>query len=237
MSNVLSVAQRAQNVNTLRLNRDNVKVSSDIDFYLSEENTKLERSPLNNWLIFNIPAVVTCPFRTAHCEEDCYAVKSEDLYPETLPSRVRNFEASKADNFVDYMTEYILKKAKNMRKPKLIVRIHESGDFYSRAYAKKWLAIMRNCLIDARIIFIAYTKSFIFFDGVDLPDNFRLRASVWDDTKPEQLAIIKRNGWPIYTAVPVFTNETEEMRCRCKNCAECGKCWNADIEYICCEIH
>ena len=77
-----------------------------------------------------------------------------------------------------------------------------------------WLQIMENCKADKRIKFIAYTKSFKFFDGVKLPKNFSLRASIWDDTTAESLEIISRNNWNIYTAVDKFEKGDKFTRSR-----------------------
>lgn len=204
-----------------------------MSIYLSTGNKKLKPSEDTNFLIFNIPAKITCPYATPHCKKFCYAVKAETVYPDVLPSRQRNLEASKRNDFVEVMTSLIQAKKKSQRKEKLVVRIHESGDFYNKAYSEKWLAIARNC---KDVVFMAYTKSFKFFDGVKLPRNFVLRASIWDDTTEEQKEIIKRNGWSTYSAVEKFTSKDAFCRCRCEDCATCGKCWSKTKD-IRCEIH
>ena len=153
-----------------------------------------------------------------------------------MPARTDNFYMSLRDDFVDLMTAEIIRIAKGCRKANIIVRIHESGDFYNKAYAEKWLQIMENCKGDSRIKFIAYTKSFRYFDGVKLPKNFALRASVWADTTAESLQTIARNGWPIYTAVEKFQPGDSFTRCRCKDCAACAMCWKKYRD-IRCEIH
>ena len=206
------------------------------DIYLSTSNHKLQPTKEIAFLIWSLPSKITCPYRTAHCEAECYAVKAEIQYPDCLPCRYRNLEETKKVSFVEDMTKRILSYYKNNRKPTLIVRIHESGDFYNKEYANKWLAIMDNCKHIKGIKFIAYTKSFKFFDGVKLPKNFSLRASIWDDTAPEQLEIVKRNNWNIYTAVEKFETGDQFTRCRCADCATCGKCWQ-NYKDIRCEIH
>lgn len=214
--------------------------------------------PSTKWLIFNIPAVFTCPFRTRMCggylrgekryevdpvtgktvdkKADCYAVKAESAYPSVIPARKDNFRATLMPEFVDMMTAIILRTAKNMKKERLIVRIHESGDFYTKHYAELWLQIARNCSHDTRIVFWAYTKSFPFFDGVALPENFRLRASVWADTDPAQLAIIECNQWPIYT---VYDGQLPDgyTECFCKDCGNCNQCGDMSIKAIACKRH
>lgn len=201
----------------------------------SDGNEKLVPDAFTRFIIWNIPAIKTCPFRTALCEKYCYAVKAENLYPDCLPSRERNFEISRRADFVDNMTYTILKIRRGSRKKNVVVRIHESGDFYNKEYAGKWLAIMENCKGE-NIKFIAYTKSFPYFDGVKLPKNFSLRASIWADTKEEHRETIRRNDWNIYTAVEKFETGDAFTRCRCKDCASCAKCWS-NYKDIRCEIH
>ena len=203
---------------------------------VSRENKKLVPNETTAFIIWNLPAVFTCPYRTALCENACYAIKAELQYPDCLPARQRNFNDSMRDNFVNRMIKTISRIAKGTRKKEIIVRIHESGDFYNRAYVNKWLQIIAFFAFDKRIKFIAYSKSFVFFDGLNLPKNFFFRASIWADTKPEQLEIVRRNHWKIYTAVDKFRKGDKFTRCRCKNCATCKKCWQS-YQDIRCEIH
>jgi hypothetical protein len=56
------------------------------------------------------------------------------------------------------------------RKRACVVRIHESGDFYSVAYFKKWIEIAKKL---PGKTFYAYTKSWFIAQHLDeLPDNF-----------------------------------------------------------------
>lgn len=203
---------------------------------VSNGNKKLISNEALRFIVWNLPAIITCPYATPHCKKNCYAIKAERLYPDCLPSRMRNFEASKRADFVVNMVFTILSIALRSKAKKIVVRIHESGDFYNKEYADKWLQIARLCRVDKRVIFMAYTKSFRYFDGVKLPRNFKLRASVWDDTAADQLEIIARNRWNIYTAVDKFQPGDRFTRCRCKDCATCQKCWQG-YKDIRCEIH
>ena len=202
---------------------------------VSRRNKKLVPNKRTAFVIFNLPAVVTCPNATPLCLKYCYARKAETAYPTVLPARIRNYNDSLAADFVPRMVFTILSARKYSKADTLLVRIHESGDFYSKEYAEKWMEIARQ-LKGEKVKFIAYTKSFAFFDGVTLPDNFFLRASVWADTPASDLEIIARNGWTIYTAVEKFQTGDAFTRCRCADCASCGFCWSkrADIR---CEIH
>ena len=66
-------------------------------------NKKLRNTENVRFLIWNLPAVKTCPFRTPHCEKACYARKAERVYPQVAPSRERNFEASQRADFIENM--------------------------------------------------------------------------------------------------------------------------------------
>ena len=106
---------------------------------LSHGNNKLKGNARVSFLIWNIPAVITCPFATDHCIEFCYARKSEKMYPDVLPSRQEHFEITRDDQFVARMIYTIcveLDRPINKNK-KVVFRIHESGDFYNMAYVKK----------------------------------------------------------------------------------------------------
>ena len=210
---------------------------------LSHGNKKLKNNKRVNFLVWNLPAVITCPDATKACILNCYARKAERAYPSCKPARVSRFEISRQEDFTDRMIFTILTElARPVNKNRVTVfRIHESGDFYNREYAEKWLDIMRFFENDKRIVFVAYTKSVKFFDGVELPNNFALLASVWHDTSADNLEIIARNNFRIYTAYDGEELETALQSgfsfCPCKDCGTCGKCWNNFINSIVCKIH
>ena len=210
---------------------------------LSHENKKLVPNSRISFLIWNIPAIITCPFATDHCKEFCYARKAEKNYPDCLPSRQKHFDISRGADFVLRMIftiEAELARPVNKNK-KVVFRIHESGDFYNMDYVKKWFDIINYFKDNNKIVFVAYTKSVKYFDGLEIPENLRLLASVWDDTSAENLEIIKRNNFRVYTAYKGadLDNALKSgfAHCPCDNCGTCGLCWNNYTNNICCEIH
>lgn len=214
-------------------------------FNLSTGNKKLVSDSNVKFLIWNIPAVVTCPYRTKACEIACYARTAEKVYPGCLPSREKNLQESKTDDFVEKMVStidaYMNRKAYQIAK-EVRFRIHESGDFYNKEYSEKWLEICRRTAHYKNLTFLAYTKSFVYFDGVALPENFQLLASVWSDTKKSQLDIIMRNEWRIYTAIPEKYIETSKAygfsECTCENCNTCKTdCYHAGNNLIAVRLH
>ena len=211
---------------------------------LSYGNKKLKANKRVTFLVWNIPAVITCPHRTPNCEHFCYALKAEKQYPSCKAARYSHlYDIAQQADFVDRMIFTIqaeLDRPKNSGK-KVVFRIHESGDFYNMTYVNKWLKIMDYFKDNKNIVFVAYTKSVVFFDGMQLPDNLFLLASVWDDTKQSNLDIIARNNFRIYTAYSgddmKKALENNFAFCPCKDCGSCGLCWNNYTNNICCEIH
>ena len=218
---------------------------------LSDGNSKLISNAATRFLIFSLPAVKTCPFSTAECRLACYALKAERLYPECNVSRARNHAATMDADFVETMVsliERIMKNSRNFKAcKKVLFRIHESGDFYSRAYLDKWLQIA--AIVGRKypqFVFAAYTKSIdFFFDGAalraDIPENFVVSASVWADTDPD-LARRSFDFFKVYTAytadkVDALVKSGEFGRCRCSDCATCQRCYTKKCRHTACVIH
>lgn len=213
-------------------------------------NKKLKNNETTRFIIWNLPSVITCPYRTAHCEKSCYAQKAERVYPQVLPSRERNLEDSKQADFVENMIFTIEKHlmSKAFQEKKTVFRIHESGDFYNINYARKWIEIAKHFENDDRIVFLAYTKSIIFvincgYGLTDFPKNLVIRSSIWDDTRDDLVSLTDEFNFPIYTALTASEmNEKRERgetftECRCDDCAKCGKCWDKNEKNIIVKIH
>lgn len=203
-------------------------------------NKKLVNNDKVRYIIWNLPAVKTCPFRTIHCEDGCYALKAERMYPSVTPSREKNYNDSLKDDFSVRMIETIAyyRNSKAFKNKLIIVRIHESGDFYSEEYAKKWVEVINYFRNDSTIKFLCYTKSLPYFNDVNVSSmkNLCFLASVWDDTTEAMMDIIKTKNYRVYTAVESFEN-TSYSHCDCKDCAHCMKCCNNNVKAIACEIH
>lgn len=206
-------------------------------------NKKLVNTESIRFIIWNLPAQITCPFATEHCKASCYAKKAERAYPSVLPSRMINLEDSKRADFVDRMIQTIAKllNGKAFEGKFCYFRIHESGDFYNKEYAVKWLQIARwfeRHGWNNRIKFLAYTKSVQYFKGEAIPNNMIVRFSIWDDTNVNDIILAEKLKLPIYTAVEKFTDILpDEKRCDCADCANCGKCYKSEYNWIACEIH
>jgi hypothetical protein len=97
---------------------------------------------------FSLPAVTTCPGSSGPCRRECYALRGH------FPLLARAFRyylaATRALGFAARMV------AEVHRRFVACVRIHVSGDFFSAAYVRAWLTIVRAC---PTVRFYAYTRS------------------------------------------------------------------------------
>lgn len=137
---------------------------------LLKQNSKLKLTSKSTGLkVFNfgIPAQDTCIW-AGECKKFCYASKGAYVWGNVKPAFQRRLEATKRDDFPQVMTQEIIKRKAN------VIRIHDSGDFYSREYLHKWFKIMESL---PNIKFYAYSKSLPLFQGEKLPSNFILIKS------------------------------------------------------------
>ena len=213
-------------------------------------NHKLVNNDKTRFMIWNLPAVSTCPYATEHCKKACYACKAERMYPGCRESRERNYFKSRSTDFVRDMIFTIRAEldTKKFAGKKVIFRIHESGDFYNETYLRKWVKIASAFENDDRITFIAYTKSIFYlpmvgYNSEEWPQNFIIRSSLWDDTCKKALILTDVLNIPVYTALSASDMDKAEKsglqfeKCRCEDCATCGKCWDKNIKTIITYIH
>ena len=124
---------------------------------------------------FNIPAFrsadgfETCP-KAGACATLCYARQGHYMMPHVAATREFNLKIVRGDlsTFVFLATEDLL-KIKNK-----IIRVHDSGDFFSQKYMDAWFFLARS-FPDKK--FYAYTKS-LHLDQSKCPENFQIVQSV-----------------------------------------------------------
>jgi len=124
---------------------------------------------------FDLPPVTTCPFKSSWYTKDekgynCFAVGIYNRYPNVKRKWDKNEIISKSESFVSIANES-LKALPNTK----FVRIHASGDYYSKDYLKKWVKIAK---MNPNVIFYSYTKSAVLFKGLKLPTNFLVCQSL-----------------------------------------------------------
>jgi len=163
----------------------------------SHGNSKLSKDTL----IFSLPAGKTCPgamfcksFAVVdnngkrkivdgpHTEFRCFAASSEVQYDAVFNNRANNlrlivdalqngtvpgYSVGAADLIHDSIIQHRTKNTK-------LVRIHESGDFFSGAYLDAWITVAQR---NPDLKFYCYSKSLQLFLNFKLPTNFYLTAS------------------------------------------------------------
>jgi hypothetical protein len=110
----------------------------------------------------SISGKVICPMADS-CVKFCYARKGAYIWSNVKPAFEKRYELSKTDDFVNKMYDEIIKK-----KPDY-VRVHDSGDYYSRKYLNKWIDI---ALLFPEVRFYSYTNMVDMFQKTSLPVNF-----------------------------------------------------------------
>lgn len=229
---------------------ENIKkpLPENAEISLQLENSKLQPTEKIGFLIFSLPSVFTCPGATFECMRNCYA-RRDERFPDTREGRLNNWKISKKANFVDLMEKAIIKAMhtekthvlktgkKGFAGKKVVFRLHESGDFYSVAYMLKWFEIARRF---PNIQFFTYTKSFDILEKCidEKPENFFIRASVWNDTNEKELAIIEKLAMNTYTATEKIHDTPKKNICDCEGgCGACGCKCAFMHENIVTEIH
>ena len=138
---------------------------------LLTQNSKLKKTSKKLGLrVFNfgIPAYksasgkLTCPMADS-CVKFCYAKKGAYIWSNVKPAFEKRYQLSKTDKFVEAMNAEIRKK-----KPDY-VRVHDSGDYYSRAYLKKWIDIANS---NPNVRFYSYTNMVDMMLKTSLPNNY-----------------------------------------------------------------
>ena len=166
---------------------------------LLTQNSKLKKTSKELGLrVFNfgIPAYksasgkLTCPMADS-CVKFCYAKKGAYIWSNVKPAFEKRYQLSKTDKFVEAMNAEIRKK-----KPDY-VRVHDSGDYYSRAYLKKWIDIANS---NPNVRFYSYTNMVDMMLNTSLPDNYDIIFSdsgkqkhLIDERKHRHTKIFKSN--------------------------------------------
>ena len=167
---------------------------------LLTQNSKLKKTSKELGLrVFNfgIPAYksasgkLTCPMADS-CVKFCYAKKGAYIWSNVKPAFEKRYQLTKTDNFVEAMNAEIRKK-----KPDY-VRVHDSGDYYSRAYLKKWIDIANS---NPNVRFYSYTNMVDMMLKTSLPDNYDIIFSdsgkqkhLIDERKHRHTKIFKSNA-------------------------------------------
>ena len=142
---------------------------------LLTQNSKLKKtSKYFGKRVFNfgIPAYksntgkITCPL-AGECVKYCYAQKGAYIWSNVSPAFEKRLLITKKNNFADIMIDEI------KRKKAEYIRVHDSGDYYSKEYLLKWLEIAKKL---PNIKFYSYTNNVNqikkLYSKNEIPENF-----------------------------------------------------------------
>lgn len=148
---------------------------------LLTQNSKMKiTSKLTSVSLFNfgIPAfksetgLTTCP-NASRCAVGCYARTGTYRFKKSIKAYEERLAATLRDDFALVMAAAIKQKLK--RNKKVMIRIHDSGDFYNESYLMTWCKIMDGL---PEVKFYAYTKQVSLMKKFKalclLPENFTI---------------------------------------------------------------
>jgi len=132
--------------------------------FLKNSNSKLGK----NIYAFDLPAVVSCP-NYKECFKTCYANKGAFIWKSAKNSNTFNFALALHD--LEFLKRELIKdiEKKNIKN----IRIHSSGDFYSKEYFLMWVEIAQ---LFPELNLFAYTKT-NEIDNIKTPQNFNIIKS------------------------------------------------------------
>ena len=126
--------------------------------------------------IFNVsmPAGITCPM-AGECGRICYAKYGRMVMPNQLAGYRENLTMYEQGVFFTQLEAELTRQERLAAKmgQTVLIRIHDTGDFFSREYLEDWLTFMRA---HPHVWFYAYTKSVSFVKDAAIsglvPENF-----------------------------------------------------------------
>ena len=152
------------------------------------QNGKMKKSSQNGTHLYNfgIPAFLsstglkTCP-NAGVCATGCYARSGTYNFSNVASVYEARLKLTLSPNFSKIMLNEIESKHLKLDDNEtLLIRIHDSGDFYNAEYVSKWFDIMLKLQVYNNIKFYAYTKMVHMFknETPSVPNNFRLIYSL-----------------------------------------------------------
>lgn len=142
---------------------------------LLTQNSDLRKTGIYGWTLpahwvtlSNGERFNTCP-SAGVCGGFCYAKTGTYKFKNVLQSHISKLELVLRD--MDNWVRLMVNELKHKRYINKYVRIHDSGDFFSKEYAEHWLTIAR---LTPNTVFYTYTKEVKLFkyDLIGIPDNF-----------------------------------------------------------------
>lgn len=116
----------------------------------------------------------TCPGASA-CRGVCYAKQGRYIMGAVRDARRHNLDFFLKYGRAAFVMAAMMDLARLTKKTYNVVRIHDSGDFFSQDYLNAWKSIAESM---PTVIFYAYTKSLHLDIATDCPANLRIVQSL-----------------------------------------------------------
>lgn len=146
------------------------------------QNAKMKRSSQNGIHLYNfgIPAfksqngTFTCP-NALNCVSGCYARAGAYRWSNVAQAYESRLSLTRTKGFEQVMVYHIDKLLKKHKSGLILIRVHDSGDFYSEEYQNAWYQIATAYQNEPRVQFYAYTKMVSQSEKLsqNKPSNFR----------------------------------------------------------------
>lgn len=129
------------------------------------QNAKMKKSSQNGTHLYNwgIPAyksqngTITCP-NASKCIIGCYAKSGAYVWSNVAKAYENRLSLSRTKGFQHVIVYHIDKLMSKHKTGTIMIRIHDSGDFYSQDYLAAWIEIANVYQNETRVQFYAYTK-------------------------------------------------------------------------------
>lgn len=129
------------------------------------QNAKMRKSSQNGIHLYNwgIPAyksqngTLTCP-NASKCIIGCYAKSGAYVWTNVAQAYENRLSLSRTKGFEQVIVYHIDKLLSKHKTGTVMIRIHDSGDFYSESYFETWCKIADVYKNETRVQFYAYTK-------------------------------------------------------------------------------
>jgi hypothetical protein len=179
---------------------------------------------------FSIPATLTCPGKQGDICDQCYASRGKYALPETERAQAARWYWVFNDRTWYQTMIKLINHPYNSRSPMALFRIHDSGDFYNRRYAREWLRVVESC---PETQFWAPTRSYRFgwpeLLAMSALPNASVRPSAYnfEDLPPQVPGYAAGTSASRTPTCPAHLSTNPDGSPKAKNtCGDCRLCWN-----------
>lgn len=192
---------------------------------LTDSNVKVKA------YLFSLPPIKSC-LNCDSCKTDCYATKAYNQYPSAKALWDFNFHL--VQNDLPELSRRLrlqldrIAKGKNTKK---VVRIHQSGDFYTQAYLDMWSDIARSYPM---IKFYGYTKvdKILDFSAFESLPNVAIVRSLIDGKYRNYGTVnyVERMKHKVFAIVCPATHGENKAEIKCG--VQCSACINKGTKVL-----